>query len=199
MTATLVRSTLSCKKEKAEEPVPKPRCRRSLIREEKAKERRSAKPPLLCPLQGMPCPVFTVSAREPSFPGVHRGEGEERHQEAMRWKAVALHRPCLSQEGLMQQGLILPAKGTWTPPPRHQPNDPPGWSFSTDRPRYLQHREIKVLVKDVQDRFTTADVLEEPERLHTFLRSLMNLGVRVAPSLVNPAPPPHKFGARSST
>lgn len=64
MTATLVRSTLSCKKEKAEEPVPKRRCRRSLIREEKVKER-SSKPPrsALCkgcrvqfspPVQGNP-------------------------------------------------------------------------------------------------------------------------------------------------
>lgn len=37
MTATLVRSTLPCRKEKAEEPVPKPCCRIKL--KEKLKEK----------------------------------------------------------------------------------------------------------------------------------------------------------------
>lgn len=52
MMATLVRSRLSCKRERAEESEPKPHCWRSPIREEEAKGR-SAK----SPCKGGKCPV----------------------------------------------------------------------------------------------------------------------------------------------
>lgn len=105
----------------------------------------------------MPCP--TTGVMGPGFPGP---TGEERLQEAKGWTAGALHGPFLSQEEKSQAARTDPGtKGHPEPP--------------TARPGYLQHGEIPVLVKDVRDRSAAGDALEEPQRLHAFLHSLVNL------------------------
>lgn len=84
---------------------------------------------------------------------------------------------CPRRESLRRPGLILPPRGTQSPP---------------GRARYLQHGEVPALVKDVGDRSATSDVLEEPQRPHTFLSSLVNLQQSALPWQTQPQT--HKCG-----
>lgn len=70
----------------------------------------------------------------PGFPGMHGGEkGGERHQEAETGEAVALHRPCLSQEEKSDSRRTDPAsKGHPDRPPISQTIPPAGPSAQTD-------------------------------------------------------------------
>lgn len=135
MTATLVRSMLSCKKEKAEEPVPKSCCRRSLIREEKAKGRRSAKPHCSALCKGCRVPFSLLVQWDPASPARTGKKKEKRGTKKARHERLwlCIDPACPRRKSLTQQGLILPPKGTWTPPSTKQAP----WQV-------LQHRQTQI-------------------------------------------------------
>lgn len=77
---------------------------------------------------------------------------------------------------------ILPARGTQQGHDPPSPTKPPGCSPSSG---HLQHGEVEVRVQDVGDGPTAAHGLEEPQRPHALVRSLMNLQ-RELPPAINP-------------
>lgn len=77
---------------------------------------------------------------------------------------------------------ILPARGTQQGHDPPSPTKPPGCSPSSG---HLQHGEVEVRVQDVGDGPTATHGLEEPQRPHALVRSLMNLQ-RELPPAINP-------------